>query len=155
MLQCKTTEHPIILSMQNMISCFLIGEMWHGQIPDMIYDVQRKWTCLCFRAQNTLQRPISCKMRFIAHFVKPSTGLYPANLSRCQNVVLNAEVEPGDPALFSLSTGLFAAVCLYRRPIQPRLMALNVRGLMIDSLIDGTLTSDGPTGRRGFDSASV
>ncbi len=94
-------------------------------------------------------------MRFIAHFVKPSTGLYPANLSRCQNVVLNAEVEPGDPALFSLSTGLFAAVCLYRRPIQPRLMALNVRGLMIDSLIDGTLTSDGPTGRRGFDSASV
>lgn len=71
-------------------------------------------------------------MRFIASFVKPSTGLYPANLSCCQNVVPNAEVEPGDLALFSLSTGLFAAACLYRCPIQPRLMALNARGLMID-----------------------
>ncbi len=67
---------------------------------------------------------------FHANFVKPSTGLYPANLSRCQNVVPNAEVEPGDLALFSLSTGLFAAVYLYHRLIQPRLMALNVCGLM-------------------------
>ncbi len=67
---------------------------------------------------------------FHANFVQPSTGLYPANLSRCQNVVPNAEVEPGDLALFSLSTGLFAAVYLYHRLIQPRLMALNVCGLM-------------------------
>ncbi len=124
---CNATCHHFIHAKHD----FLFSHRWNVTWTNSWHDLWcTKGRCLCFRAQNTLQRPISCKMPFLANFVKPSTGLYPANLSRCQNVVPNAEVEPGDLALFSLSTGLFAAVYLYHRLIQPRLMALNVCGLM-------------------------
>lgn len=151
----------IIFFMQNMISCFSYrgNVTWTCSSHDLLCT-EGGWICLPFKAQNMkthFRGPFHARCVLLPVLWSQVLAfiLLTSHTARvlCQMLKLN----PLTQHCSALSTGLFAEVCLYRRPIQPRLMALNARGLLIDRPRWWWYTpaSDGPTGSRGFDRAAV